>query len=62
LLSDSLREYEVLLRAVNVLHRSNGLKSLPKDFVPEFFRPDKFDDLLRDRTRVTRVLRRERYL
>jgi hypothetical protein len=39
LLSDSLREYEVLLRAVNVLHGSNGLKSLPKDFVPEFFRP-----------------------
>jgi hypothetical protein len=28
LLRDSLREYEVLLRAVNVLHGSNGLKSL----------------------------------
>jgi hypothetical protein len=37
-----------LLRAVNLLHGSNSLKSLPKDFVPEFFRPEKFDDLRRD--------------
>jgi hypothetical protein len=33
--------------AVNLLHGSNSLKSLPKDFVPEFFR-EKFDDLRRD--------------
>jgi hypothetical protein len=25
--------------AVNILHGSNGLKSLPEDLFPEFFRP-----------------------
>jgi hypothetical protein len=38
--SGSLWELGVLLRAVNLLHGSNSLKSLPKDSVPEFFRPD----------------------
>jgi hypothetical protein len=46
--SGSLWELGVLLRAVNLLHGSNSLKSLPKDFVPEFFRHEKFDDLRRD--------------
>jgi hypothetical protein len=46
--SGSLWELGVLLLAVNLLHGSNSLKSLPKDFVPEFIRPEKFDDLRRD--------------
>jgi hypothetical protein len=34
--SGSLWELGVLLRAVNLLHGSNSLKTLPKDIVPEF--------------------------
>jgi hypothetical protein len=30
---------EVFLRAVNILHESNGLKFLPEELFPEFFRP-----------------------
>jgi hypothetical protein len=41
--SGSLRELGVLLHAVNLLHGSNSLKSLPKDFVPKFFRPEKLN-------------------